>query len=902
MGKPLGHYEIIEPLGAGGMGEVYRARDTKLDRDVAIKVLPEDFATDADRLARFEREAKLLASLNHANIAAIYGLEDEGDQRFIAMELVEGETLAERIARSGRVEVDEALEIARQIAEALEAAHENGIIHRDLKPANVIVTPDGRVKVLDFGLAKSWEADGSTPDVSPDLSHSPTMMGATRTGVIMGTAAYMSPEQAKGKPLDKRTDIWSFGALLYEMLTSRSAFRGEDVSETLAAILKDEPDLSALPATLPATVTVLLRRCLRKDPARRLHDIADARIEVYEALHEPPAEASVEEQRVKAVPIRLALGLGGLAVGLLIGLLASNFWFGGGGDQEDSVLLPLAMGPPTAGQVLLADEAPVAYGAAAIGWDSPLVAVSPQGEWLVYVGQAESGSMLYRKSLSDHESAQPINGTEGATYAFFSPDGETIGFLTDEQMKRISILGDDLRTITDVTTASRAKWTNDDWIYFAENEGWRLRRIHASEGGGAEHVRSLLGPFSDVSSDGTMVLYSRTARGISMDYGAVALVDLGSEADEPVLESGYDARFAPTGHLVFGRGGDLLAVRFDPATRMPLGDPRTIVRNVAMDSLFGSVQAAFSANGTLVFLTGGDRATGRIVAVDRQGQESLLPLPPRIYGVLDLSPDDTRLVYPVADVSDAIWIYEIGQPEDRELSRGGINGWPIWNDQGDAVAYLSGAANEAERDLMIQPLGQSAQPVVTGSIFSPDDWSPTGEIALSQFGNPNPNIGFWSPGRPGGIEWVDTPNVVQWGVAFSPDGSHIAYASDETGQLEAWVRSREDGPDPRRVSFAGGLETVWCACDEIFFRRGRQFFSAVVQPGSAPGLITWDTAQPVFEVQDFIDTPGISYDVSSDGRLLYAVKRAEATLDTRIHLISNWFGELSQVASTERDR
>ena len=251
VGKTLGHYEILEPLGKGGMGEVYRARDTKLDRDVAIKVLPEDFAADPDRLARFEREAKLLASLNHANIAAIYGLEDEGDQRFIVMEVVDGETLAERIARSGRIEVDEALEIARQIAEALEAAHENGVIHRDLKPANVIVTPDGKVKVLDFGLAKAFEAEGAASGISADLSASPTMMAATQAGVILGTAAYMSPEQARGKPVDKRSDIFAFGAVLFEMFTGRRVFSGETAPDTMAAILRERPDWSALPDATP---------------------------------------------------------------------------------------------------------------------------------------------------------------------------------------------------------------------------------------------------------------------------------------------------------------------------------------------------------------------------------------------------------------------------------------------------------------------------------------------------------------------------------------------------------------------------------------------------------------------------------------------------------------------------
>ena len=285
VGKTLGHYEILAPLGEGGMGQVYRARDTTLDRDVAIKVLPEDFASDAGRLARFEREAKLLASLSHPNIATIFGFEESDGVRFIAMELVEGQSLAERIQASGRIEVDEALEIARRIALALEAAHEAGVIHRDLKPANVQVAPDGTVKVLDFGLAKAYEAEGSEP--SSDLSHSPTMMAATGTGVIMGTAPYMSPEQARGKLVDKRSDIWSFGCVLYEMLAGKRAFDGRTVSDTMASILKEEPDWTALPETTSAIIQLLLRQCLEKDADRRLHDIADARIGIVNTIADP---------------------------------------------------------------------------------------------------------------------------------------------------------------------------------------------------------------------------------------------------------------------------------------------------------------------------------------------------------------------------------------------------------------------------------------------------------------------------------------------------------------------------------------------------------------------------------------------------------------------------------------
>ncbi len=368
----LGNYEILEPLGAGGMGEVYRARDTTLDRDVAIKVLPEDFATDPERLARFEREAKLLASLNHANIAAIYGLGDEGDQRFIVMEVVEGETLAERVARSGRIEVDEALDIARQIAEALEAAHENGVIHRDLKPANVKITPDGKVKVLDFGLAKAYEADGSASDTSPHISHSPTMMAATRTGVIMGTAAYMSPEQAKGKPLDKRTDIWAFGCVLYEMLTARNPFAGEDVSDTLASILKERPKWESLPAETPVIVRALLRRCLRKDRDRRLHDIADARIEIEEARADPyPATAGVETESRSGGNALVAWSLAAImttvaALAVVVGWRAT--------DPTSS---------PWRGVIQAPGFTPDMNGSA--------IAFSPDGERLVYIGVDAEG-------------------------------------------------------------------------------------------------------------------------------------------------------------------------------------------------------------------------------------------------------------------------------------------------------------------------------------------------------------------------------------------------------------------------------------------------------------------------------------------------------------------------------
>ncbi len=410
-GTKLGPYEITEQLGAGGMGEVYRARDTSLDRDVAIKVLPEDFASDAVRLARFEREAKLLASLNHPNIATIHGFDESDGVRFIAMELIEGQSLAERIEASGRIDVDEALEIARRIALALEAAHEAGVIHRDLKPANVQVAPDGTVKVLDFGLAKAYEAEGGDP--SSDLSHSPTMMAATGTGVIMGTAPYMSPEQARGLPVDKRTDIWSFGCVLYEMLTGKAAFGGKTVSDVIAAIIEREPAWEAVPRATPAIVQHVLRRCLEKDPSQRLRDIGDARIEIMNTMAGSDVGVGLTAGRaeatrpswLRAIPTPVALAMAATTA------VAAWVLSGPGGEPREAVVVARSSIATSADVRLQHAVAP-----------SPL-AIAPDGTHLVYVGVDDGISRLYLRPIHGL-SATPLNGTEGAYGPFFSPDSE----------------------------------------------------------------------------------------------------------------------------------------------------------------------------------------------------------------------------------------------------------------------------------------------------------------------------------------------------------------------------------------------------------------------------------------------------------------------------------------------
>ncbi|MEE9292004.1 MAG: protein kinase, partial [Acidobacteriota bacterium] len=462
-GTRLGSYEILSPLGAGGMGEVYRAKDSKLGREVAIKVLPDAFSKDPERLARFDQEARLLAALNHPNIAAIHGLEESNGVRFLVLELVPGDTLAERIAQ-GSIPVDEALTLCRQIAEALEAAHERGIIHRDLKPANVKVTPDGKVKVLDFGLAKAFETDATSG--GEDLSQSPTAsFRGSGDGVILGTAAYMSPEQARGKPVDKRTDIWSFGCVLYEVLTGKQAFAGETASDTISAILKDEPDWNRLPQTVTAGIRRLLRRCLAKDQRERLHDIADARIEIDESMSASDTGHSPEERaagvsRPRTWWVALGAAVAGFAVGLTVSLAPNE-------------------------PVVTDSATPVHFGI-----DLPLVhgkmmvrnpVISPDGTTIIYNGYSGNDNQIYVRSLSELES-RPIAGTEGGVLPFLSPDGRWVGFFAGGKIKKIPLRGGQPLVVCDASQSSPgATWGPDNSILFSTwNSG--LKRVSADGG------------------------------------------------------------------------------------------------------------------------------------------------------------------------------------------------------------------------------------------------------------------------------------------------------------------------------------------------------------------------------------------------------------------------------------
>ena len=899
VGKSLGHYEILEPLGAGGMGEVYRARDTHLDRDVAIKVLPEDFATDQDRLARFEREAKLLASLNHANIATIHGLEDADGVRFIAMELVEGETLADRLAASGRIEVNKALEIARQIAEALEAAHENGVIHRDLKPANVKVTLDGKVKVLDFGLAKAYGAEGSAAESSPDLSHSPTKAGATRAGVILGTAAYMSPEQARGKPLDRRTDIWSFGCVLYELLTGRPPFGGETVSDTIAAILERDPRWSDLPRTTPVRIRELLRRCLEKESRRRLRDIGDAWLEIEETLAVP------EDDRVFA-----AVGAGGAG-------RSSRLW---AGIMAAAIVVSVAAGamvtrwmtqsggatsPRRFSFSLPAEASLMLGGRTSNSSERPAITVSPDGTRLVYVAAEGEMTALYVATVGEF-GATRLAGTEGAASPFFSPDGQWIAFFTADELKRVSLLGGTPETLCRVGFSFGGAWTGDT-VYFVAESGSTLMRVPASGGTPREVSRADsigVGGFRYPSAlpDGRGLLVTAwTLAPMSGDYRDIMVLSFDSGQWETVLRSaGYYVRYAPSGHLVYARGGGLRAAPFDLERLEVTGDPAPVLDGVRMYSLFDNAQFDFSSNGTLVYAVGGDFAVGVPAWVDSDGGVEELNMPAQAYGFFQLSPDGDRLAIQVAGPTDSVWIYDVATGDRRKLTVEGDGGWPLWTHDGRRVAFSS--TRGGRWGLYSKPADGSDEVTLLyesdSSIF-PFSWSAQHSLVVFGLGPQfKPTLVWFDEGRDPEVVPYPETDFVEWGHQISADGRWIAYTSNREGPFGLYVRRYPElDAGQKIIADAGAWEGVWSRQgDKIFFWNADQWMVVDVP---ADGDFAGQRPRRLFQTS-LVDTFGISYDVAPDGRILLIKPSDDGSDPTRLDIVLNWFEELERLVPTNQ--
>ena len=788
-GKRLGTYEIISSLGAGGMGEVYRARDTKLGRDVALKVLPEAFSRDKERLARFEREARLLASLNHPNIAVIHGFEESDGVHFLVMELVEGETLAERIAR-GPIPLDEALPLFRQIAEALEAAHGKGVIHRDLKPANIKITPEGKIKVLDFGLAKSFESEVS--DV--DLSQSPTLVrDGTQAGVILGTAPYMSPEQARGKIVDKRADIWAFGCVLFEALTGRLAFPGQTLSDTIANVLKREPEWERLPEIIPIGIRTLLRRCLQKDPERRLRDAWDARLEIEEALSGPSEVISAGA--VPATPeARWQRAIPWLALAFMTALA---LWFYSRSRPLEASRVVRTHLVPT--------EAPAS-------WPS----ISPDGSRIVYVAGEVGERKLYSRHL-DQEESSPIPGTEGAVDPpFFSPDGEWVGFVADGQLKKVRLDGVGAVTLATVLV-SGASWGPDGDIVFGTRGG--LMTIPA-DGGAPEALTTLdvdageqLHRWPQVMPNGEGVLFASYSGG-SNDENSIFAQSL-STGERRFLTRGNNPRYVSTGHLVYARGKTLYAVPFDP-DRLEVRGEGVPVQGGLM-RLVNQHIFALSETGTLVYMP--SRPTDRnVVLVDHEGQAERLALPVGAYNHVRFSPDGQQLALGTED--GKIHLYELEQErfsflfDSFEDAEGRV--WTpfaaVWSPDGTrfAVSALAPGTGLSYEVFIVSMDGQgSVEHLVPGPEGQgPRGWSRDGKSLLYQQ-NDEDGWHVWElPLEPKGA-----PRRLVAGSAttaiVSPDGRWLAYSSLESGRSEVFAKPYGSPGGGRQLSIDGGTGPVW---------------------------------------------------------------------------------------------
>jgi Tol biopolymer transport system component len=878
-GTKLGTYEVISAIGAGGMGEVYQAHDTKLGRDVAIKVLPEAFAHDPEKLSRFQREAKLLASLNHPNIATIHGLEDSNGTSYLVMELVPGENLAERVRRDGAVPVEEALTIAKQIAEALEAAHEKGIIHRDLKPANVKLTPEGKVKVLDFGLAKAFAGDTSTED----MGNSPTLsMAATMQGVILGTAAYMSPEQAKGKAVDKRTDIWAFGAVLYELLSGKAVFHGEDVGDILAEVVKADPDWTRLPEATPLAIRTLLRRCLRKDRRQRVPDAASIRIEIEDALAAPAA----------AEPTAAAMGTGALGRRALLLAAGCSLAVGVVAVIAGWNLKSTPSRPVTRTVITLPADQRLAMG------ENPAVAISPDGRLLAYAAIQGSVQQLYLRAMDSLE-AKAIPGTEGAINPFFSPDSQSLGFFAGDKLKKVSVNGGGATTLGDAATPRGASWGSQGAIVFIPFLGAPVQEL--PEAGGTPRPLTHLdkGEFHlwpELLPDGKAVVF---ASGVSPSNRiAVRVTGTGEQRILVPVPGSTQPRYAVSGHLIYVQGSTLMAAPFDARRQALTGEAVPVVENVPVNPTTAAAQYSISATGSLVYVSGGGQANqSRLVLVSREGKEQPLAAPPRNYSFPHISPDGRKVA---VDQDGQVWVYELARDTmTRFTFEGSQNLNPVWTPDGNRIAFQSN--KDDTRSVFWQKAdGSGGLERLTSGEYprGPISWSADGQ--LLSFVEVNPTTGFdiWVLDMKDrkAVPFLRTPFHEIGGL--SPDGRWMGYTSNESGRYEVYVQPYPSPGGKWQISTDGGMDVRWSANGrELTYRNGDKMMAVDIttQPAFSAGK-----PKMLFEGPYIPPSPIFSYyDVSADGQRFLMLKPTEqAQAATQIVVVQNWFEELKQKVPT----
>ena len=880
-GARIGPYEVATRIGVGVMGEVYRATDTKLGRHVAIKVLPTSVAQDGDRLARFDREARTLAALNHPNIAAIYGLEDVDGAKALVMELVEGEDLSQRLAR-GAIPIGEALPMAKQIAEALEAAHEQGIIHRDLKPANIKVRPDGTVKVLDFGLAKAMEPSGAM--ASNSMSPTITTPAMTQAGMLLGTAAYMSPEQASGKLTDSRSDLWAFGVVLMEMLTGRRVFEGETVSHVLASVLKDVPDLAALPGATPEPVRRLLRRCLEKDRRLRLDSAVAARLEIADALANPASHAPI--------------GRGGWSPALVMAVAVAMLVIAGGALWAWRPRAPLPAQSPVHVELALPPLERLDQGGLNL-------AVSPDGAQVAYVATRDGVSQLFVRPLAA-AAAAAIPGTNGAFSPFFSPDGQWLGFFAEGKMKKVPVRGGAPQILCDAGLSGGASWGPDDKIIFAPSAQTGTAGLWVvPAAGGQPTVLTTPDPangeyshrYPQLIAGGTAVVFTALG-GFGWDESRIELLRLDTKERRTLVRGGHTGRVVASGHLVYSRARTLLAVPFDESSlQVTSNTPTTIAEGVAENTGAFGATFATSPAGVLAYLpSAGTRALEQQIAwVDRYGAVTPLPAPTRNYGNAALSPDSQQIAATITGGTDDLWIYDVSKGSMSQLPAAkGSRLDPVWTPDGRRVVYRSNRDGIWNLYWTAADGTGSEERLDRSDIgTAPYSWSPDGRVLAYTRSAPKTGTDIWTltPGASGGARvFLQTPSI-ETQPMFSPDGHWLAYTSDESGAEQVYVQPYP-GPGRRwQISTDGGGVPQWNPNGrELFYRSGGRTMVVDVATSSA----SFTAGRP----RILYDGPGGT--VSRDGqRFLVLQSVAPEQPPTHVRLVLNWYEELRRLVPSK---
>ena len=865
------------------MGEVYRATDINLKRQVAIKVLPVSVATDADRLARFQREAEVLAALNHPNIAHIFGLEKTDGTIALAMELVEGPTLADRIAQ-GPIPVDEALLIAKQIAEALEAAHEQGIIHRDLKPANIKVRPDGVVKVLDFGLAKTLELVSAG---SPHATASPTITSAammTSIGVILGTAAYMSPEQAKGHAADKRSDIWAFGCVLYEMLARKRAFSSDDGTETLAAVITKEPDWNALPSDLPPVVRRLLQRCLTKDLKRRLHDIADARIEIEDRdADATPAAASPRQAQLR----RLTWVVFGVVSGAA--LASVLWWIGTGPSRATPAPIHLSL-------TLLNEASSFTHMNA-----SRELAISPDGQKIVYVATRNGKRHLFLRTLGDSD-GKPIDGTDGALTAFFSPDSQWIAFSKGPELQKAAVSGGSPITICNLSGTGfyGGDWGADNTIVFVPDYNGGLWTVSANGGTPQQLLETDLEKdrvsYSDpqILPGGKGVLFTLTSgRAVTADDQDVAVLEPDATDPRILIRGASHPRYLRTGQIVYVHAGALLAVEFDVSKLAVTGTPVSVIEGLGK-IWSGDTNYSISDTGTVVYEMDANVKTGGLfVLVDREGNVRPLSTRRGNYSEFSISPNGRSLASRVFALNDDIWTYDIATGAPLRFTfepRDEI--YPQWTEDGTHIAYGTRTGT-----IFWKPSdGSGPREELTYGTYPryPASFSRAGKLMAFVEIHPSRRRDIWLMPLDGNRkpEPLMATDADERDARFSPNGQWLAYVSDETGRDEVFIRPVGTHGGRKQLSSEGGTRPTWGPNGrELFFANG-DHLSAVTLDGQGNPVGRGRVLFSALRFEDLLfPSENPLYDVMPDGQHFVLLLQQSSSL-THYNVVLNWFEEL----------